>query len=291
MTTETATRFRGLLLSAALAVVPGTGVAQGAEPGTSLPVWELGFGAVARTGSDYPGADRYGGSIDPIPYFVYRGSFLELGGEQALRLIPVRTDRFELGLSVDSSRRVTDRVGQFGNVLEDLDAQFEIGPEVIFRLSDRARLPFNRRPGRLELLVQTRAVFGLDDGLDYVGTVVRPALRYRQYGLLRPGSRVQASIGPIFATEGVQDAYYQVEMGMGPPGYDASGGYLGTEARASMRYPLNERTNLVAGVSMTYLGGATNATSPLMRSDWDAGLFIGLTYSLFQSRARTTRQR
>ncbi|WP_172330903.1 MipA/OmpV family protein [Mangrovicoccus sp. HB161399] len=281
-------------ISAALGLLSGAASAQVSDPAEpTLPLWELGLGGVGRVSTDYPGADSYNLRFNPVPYVKYRGRFVELGGDEALRLIPIRTERFELGFGLDSSARVANRVTAVGNVVPDVDALAEFGPEFIWRAVEPGGLAGGRLPGQLELVLQTRGVFsvnGLTD-IGYEGSLVRPAVRYRQFGMLRPGSRIQVGIGPLFVTEGVQEEYYEVAASDGEPGYDASGGYLGTEARAAIRFPLTERITLFGGMTATWLGGSVNHGSPLMKSDWDGAAYFGVTYSIFQSKRRTTRDR
>lgn len=280
-----------VLAAAAAVLLPLQAAPQSRPPEVDLPRWEIGIGAIARVATEYPGAEHYRTSLTPIPYLKYRGRFLELGGDQTFRLVPFRTDSFELGFSFDGSSRVDNRESAPGTVQPDLDALVEFGPEFIFRLAERPALVGDRAGGRLEAVLQTRGVFSIRKGVSYEGAVIRPALRYRQNGALRPGSRLQASIGPVFATEGVQDKYYEVAPGSDDPGYDAAGGFLGTEMRAAIRYPLTSRLNAIGGFAATYLGGGVNSGSPLRKSDWDAAVFLGLTVSLYRSKARGVRDR
>lgn len=211
------THFRGVLRAALCCLAAGLGHSAAAQQ-AELPLWELGVGVLGRAASDYPGADDYSASLTPVPFIRYRGNFLELGGDDALRVVPFRTERFELGFSFDSSARVVNRVTAIGAVLEDLDRSLEVGPELIYRFWDTPTLFGQTFPGHLEAILQTRWVYSLDDSVDWEGTLYRPALRYRQYGTLGPGSRIQLSLGPIWTTEGLQDFYYQVP---GADGYDA----------------------------------------------------------------------
>lgn len=263
----------------------GLGLSAAGAQEARLPVWELGVGAVARVQTDYPGADDYAARIAPVPYLKYRGKVLEIGGEEALRVVPIRTDRFELGLSFDSSARVENRVTTVGSALPELDRAVEAGPELIFRLVDQPALFGLQLSGHIEALLQTRGVFSIGKDIDWQGTLYRPAIRYREYGTLGPGSRIQVSLGPIWTTGGLQAFYYET------PDYEARSGYLGTEARGAVRFPITERLQAFGGISVTYLGGAANADSPLMKTDWDGALFVGLRYSFWQSAQRTTRDR
>ncbi|WP_108263616.1 MipA/OmpV family protein [Mangrovicoccus ximenensis] len=280
--------------AAVLGLGSGAASAQVSDPREpTLPLWELGLGGVGRVSTDYPGADSYNLRFNPVPYIKYRGRFVELGGDEALRLIPIRTERFELGFSLDSSARVANRVTALGNVVPDVDALAEFGPEFIFRAVEPGGLAGGRLPGQLELLLQTRGVFSVSGWTDigYEGALIRPAIRYRQFAVLRPGSRIQLGLGPLFVTEGVQDEYYELAAEGAEPGYDATGGYLGTELRAAIRYPLTGRLTVFGGMTATWLGGAANHDSPLMKSDWDGAAYLGVTYSLFQSTRRTARDR
>ena len=255
-----------------------------AEDAPTLPLWEVGIGTTARVAPDYPGASDYspGGAV--FPFVTYRGRLFEFGGDQTLRFVPFQLDRVEIGVTVDGSSAVDSRDNALRGALPDLDALAEFGPEVNLSLFERAAV-FGKGTGRYELSLQTRGVFSLGDRIDTVGTLGRVALRYRQNGALKPGARVTASIGPVFASEGVHDYFYATES------YDARGGYLGTEAEVSVRYPLNDRLRVVGGVGVTVLSGAANRASPLFDEEVNVSAHIGLRWSLFQSQRRTTRDR
>lgn len=275
------TTIRGWTTALLLTFGPAGALAQSA-PG--LPLWELGLGGVGRSGAAYPGSSEYRGEVALFPYLTYRGRLFEIGGESTARFIPFRTERFELGFTVDGSSTVDSRDNALRGALPDLDALAEFGPEFNLRLFETPAY-FGSGTGRAELSVQTRGVFSVGDGIDHVGNLVRPAIRYRQNGALKPGSRVSASVGPVFATEGVHDFFYQTA------GYDAHGGYLGTEIAASVRYPLTDRLRVIGGVGLTVLSGAANRASPLFEDEVNASVFVGLTFSLFQSGRRALRDR
>lgn len=279
-----------LILIVALGL-PGLAWAQSPNPEVPRPLWEIGIGAIGRVSADYPGAEDLNWTVTPIPYVRYRGRLLELGGDDAVRFIPIQTVNFELGFSLDSSARVANRVTSLGASLPDLDRLFEFGPEFTWSLVENTTLLGISVPGQIDAILQTRGVFSFDDTINYEGAVFRPALRYRVYGAVRPGSRIQGSIGPIFATEGVQDVYYEVASKPGEPGYDASGGYLGTELRGAIRLPVTKRTQVIGGAAVSYLGGAENTDSPAMLTDWDATVFLGVTVSILQSSRTTLRDR
>lgn len=95
--------------------------------------------------------------------------------------------------------------------------------------------------------------------------------------------------GPIFATERLQDYFYQVDPRFAGPGraaYDAQGGYIGTEVFVGTFYKATKHLTLFAGTQLGVYAGAENADSPLFREDLTAGLLAGFTWSLWQSDQR-----
>ncbi len=255
-----------------------------AEEAPTLPLWELGLGATIGASPDYPAASTYSFDGAVFPFFYLRGQGVTIGEDG--RALPFGIERVELGVSVDAYGSTGTRTDKNGNTLPDLDATFQVGPELNFVLSETDALFGNGR-GRYELALQARGAVSVnwDPDIGGLGGVFRPALRYSQNGALRPGSRIMASIGPIFASESFHEYYYNA------PGYDASGGYLGTDAILAVRYPLSDRTNVIGGARLSIMAGAKNEDSPLFKDDITASAFVGLTYSLFQAKRRTTRDR
>ena len=168
-----------------------------------LPLWELGFGLSARQTAEYPAAADYATRVVAFPYVAYRGRFLEIGEDDTFRFIPFRTDRLELAVSIDGNSAVERRGNELSGSLPDLDALVEFGPELIWRAAELPPVIGTRTMARLEFALQTRGAFSVSLTPDYQGFLVRPALRYRQNGAIKPGSRIQATIGPIFATQGL----------------------------------------------------------------------------------------
>ena len=84
------------------------------------------------------------------------------------------------------------------------------------------------------------------------------------------------------------DYFYRVEgqyARPGRPGYDATGGYLGTRLQFSHRRPVTERISVVAGGRVENFSGATHAGSPLYRREWNVTLVGGVSISLYRSDA------
>ncbi|MEV8468246.1 MipA/OmpV family protein [Fluviibacterium sp. DFM31] len=255
-----------------------------------LPLWELGIGLTGRQTAEYPGASDYATRVVAFPYIAYRGKFLEIGEQDTLRFIPFQTERFELAFSFDGNSAVERRSTELHGALPDLDALVEFGPEFIWRAAEIDPVFGDRTLGRVELALQTRGAFSVGWPPEYEGFVVRPVLRYRQNGALKPGSRVEAAIGPLFGTQGINEYFYAVDDSNGD-GYKASHGYMGTEITASIRYPVSRRVRLIGGVGLGILSGAVSEDSPLFESNFNASGYIGFTASIFQSKRQALKDR
>ncbi|MEM6491617.1 MAG: MipA/OmpV family protein, partial [Pseudomonadota bacterium] len=149
----------------------------------------------------------------------------------------------------------------------------------------------------VEFALQGRAVFSVDfgdDGLVYRGFVVEPQARISKPGFFGEGTFATASIGPIFATEKLHDYFYEVESQFaraGRPAFDASAGYLGTEANVAAGFELTDRWSLFVGSELGIYAGAANRDSALFQDELNLSGFIGFSYTLFESERRVPRGR
>jgi outer membrane scaffolding protein for murein synthesis (MipA/OmpV family) len=269
-------------------LLPLLAVAGAACAQDTRPLWSAGVGAFALQAPDYPAADH--GALNGLgfPWLVYRGERLHIGGGNAARYIPFRTDRVELDLSLDASFGARSDDTPLRDGMADLHPLVEAGPQLIVNLS---------RSGdtRWILALQTRGVFSVDldaPSVSYEGAVAKLDLQYRHADIFGPRSRLSASIGPIVATEGMQDYFYQVAPGEATatrPAFDAQAGYLGTEASLSLTYPLSERLSLWGGVGVGIWSGARNRASPLHAQDVTGQAFLGFSYTLARSERMVER--
>ena len=108
------------------------------------------------------------GNVIPIPYFEYRGEFLQINREH-IRGLLYESDISELDVSLNGaipvkSRDVTARSG-----MPDLDAAFELGPSLNFHF-------FRSEAGKFELtlLLPVRPVWTAQ--LVYTGMIFQPKL-------------------------------------------------------------------------------------------------------------------
>ena len=277
-----------LLLNLSLSCLACSAAAQEEE----RPLWAVGVGGFALAAPDYPASDRTALNGLGFPWLIYRGERLRIGGGSAARFIPFRTDQVELDISLDAAfgARADDNPLREG--MEDLHPLFEVGPQMIVNLAE------TDTPGgseRWRLALQARGVFSVDTDetqVTHEGTVLKADLQYRNEGLFGPRSRLSAAIGPIFASEGVQDYFYQVAPGEATatrPAFDARSGYMGTEASLSLGYPLSDRLSLWGGVGVGLWAGAKNRDSALHARDVTGQAYLGFSYTIGRSERMVDR--
>lgn len=261
-----------------------------ADPDTPA-LWELRLAAFGQYAPVYPGADDYDATLLPIPFPVYRGSFLNFGEnlDQVARGEVAETPRLRLGIDLDftfgeDSADIPVRRG-----MPDLDFLLELGPELEIKLD-------NRTPEQGELLLAFQLRAGVSfDGLDPSGRgfLLNPELEYRRDQVFGGDNLLSLRFKPTWASEDYMDYYYEVEPAFATadrPAYDASGGYLGSSFTAALTRQINPR--LVFGVSASYYvhDGAENELSPLFVSDSGASIQAAFIWTLAESERRSKQR-
>ena len=242
------------------------------------PLWELGLGVGAIAFRDYRGADTTHIYPVPVPYFIYRGKFLQ-ADRDGLKGKLFHQDRFEINISLSATTPV--RSSSIRQGMPDLRPTVEIGPSVdvhVWRSMDQ-RVKFDVR-------MPVRAAFTIESSPRSIGWFFAPTLNIDvadAAGL--PGWNLGLLTGPLFAARRYDDYFYTVApqyATQARPGYQASGGYAGSQLLASLskRFP-----SYWTGAYVRYdtLAGATFEDSPLVKSRgyWSAG--IGIAWMLSHS--------
>lgn len=266
----------GLLLAAFLA---GGAAAQEVR----RPLLELGVFGGAALLPDYPGAGQSHVRGLALPWVIYRGELLR-SDDRGVRGRVYRAGDLELTLNFNGALGADSKDNRARRGMPDLDYLGEIGPSLRWVAW---RDPAERT--RITLEAPVRAVFSTDfSSIRYRGFVLAPEAAVERTGLGRPGARLRAGIGPVFASGGLMDYWYRVEQRYARPGrpaYDAAGGYLGLRFQFSYRVPVTERLSLTAGGRLENFSGATNADSPLLKSDLNASVVGGLSFTLYRTEA------
>ncbi|HET7757389.1 MAG TPA: MipA/OmpV family protein [Steroidobacteraceae bacterium] len=256
-----------MLLAGFIAILfGGTPRPAAAEP---LPLWEFGLGVGALAFNDYRGADTSHVYPLPVPYFVYRGSFLQ-SDHNGLRGRLFEQDRIELNVSAAATTPVRNDSARAG--MPDLRSTVEIGPSLNARLwrSADERL-------QLDLRLPARAAFTVEASPRAIGWSCAPHLNLDIAAQPGPrGWKLGLLAGPLYATRRYDDYYYSVAPAYAAPGrpaFVARGGYAGSEALVSVtrRFPGHWIGAYLRHDSLT---GASFESSPLVKrsSYWTAGV-------------------
>ena len=261
---------------------PEDEVATGIDP--SKPLWEAGVGGFAGWLPDYPAADQNTFRSLAVPFVIYRGDFLRVGGEDNRGAVSgrlLKNDGYEFDITLSAAFPVDSGSNDARSGMPDLDYLFGIGPQLILKLVNE--------PGRrkLNLNLQTRAIYSTDfSSIDHRGYVFNPKLSFSQENLGDLNLRLFASAGPVFATEKLMDYFYRVGPQYVTPqraAYDADAGYLGSNVTLALSKRFNSRFRLVVGARLGIHYGATNDDSPLFRDDLNIGVFSAFAWTFAKS--------
>jgi len=247
------------------------------------PLWEVGAGGFAGWIPDYPAAGQNTVRALAVPYVVYRGDILRVGGEENRGAVSGRflnTDKYEFDITLSAAFPVDSGSNNARRDMPDLDFLFGIGPQLIFKL-------INEPAERLNFNLQARAVYSTDfSSVDGQGYVFNPKLSYTRENITDMNLKVSTSVGPIFATEKLMDYFYTVDpefVTPTRPAYDADAGYLGTNLTFGVSKRFNSRFRLIAGTRLGIHNGATNDDSPLFRDKLNVGVFTAFAWTFAQS--------
>ena len=277
---------RALTSTTCLALVM---MANGVFASASLPVWELGVGAFAINGQDYPASDRANNRVLVAPFGVYRSDRFRLG-EGGLQAIAVENPRYRFDISVSGSLNANSEGNPLREGMPDLDFLFEIGPQLVVTL-DRDQFA-DKSESTTELAVQLRGAFSTDFGsVSSLGPVASLALEYERENMLDGKLDLGVEFNAVFAGEDMHDLFYQVDAEFATatrPTYDAESGYLGSDISFSGSYAMTPDIVVFSGISWNSYKDAANENSPLFETDSTVNSWLGLLWRLRESSRRIT---
>jgi MipA family protein len=264
--------------AAELLPVPA-GAAASASPTASVsaadqrPLWELGAGLAALSLPDYRGSDQGRSYVLPVPYLVYRGTWLKAdrGGARALLL---DTERVKVDLSLAASTPTRSKNNRARQGMPNLPGTAEIGPNLNITLAGSQQ---NR--WRLDARLPLRAAFTLQSSPRFVGATLSPHLNLDLAGVAG-GWNVGLLTGPLFANRKYHRQFYDVDGADATPerpAYRAPGGYAGWQALAATSRRFDR---LWVGGFLRYdnLSGAAFQNSPLVRRTSVVTLGLGVSW-------------
>jgi len=251
------------LVSLVLSILAGIANAQ--DP---LPKLELGVGLLALDAADFPGSSNRSNYLLPIPYARYRGKHLRI--EDGAQGIFHESSDLLITLSADLSLPTDDNTPEREG-MDDLEATFEIGPSLNYRLH-----PMQESAWWLDLPL--RVAYTLDRDLDHIGEVFQPRLSWRKPEKHFGDWKFRFNTGPLFASASYNDYFYSVGIGDATesrPEYEAESGYSGwrTEFSSSKRIG---SYRLGAFLRYNNLNNSVIEDSPLVseKDTWGAGIAL-----------------
>jgi MipA family protein len=252
-----------LLIVLGAAALPAHGEAQ--------PLWEFGFGIGGLFFNDYRGANTSHVYPAPVPYFIYRGTFLR-ADRDGLHGLLFNRRYLELEISANATAPVFSRSSAIRAGMPNLEPTIELGPALLWHLWRRSdeRL-------RLDVHLPLREAFTVTSHPSSIGAVFAPSLNldYRGAGHLT-GWNFGVLAGPLYAQRHYHEYFYGVAPAYATPtrpAYEAAGGYAGSQ----LLFATSKRfTNYWVGayVRHDWLSGAVFEASPLVqqRSYWAGGV-------------------
>lgn len=272
-----------LRAAAALALMGASCTYAADPPARTEPLWEAGLGVGGVHFPDYRGSSQSRNYAFPVPYFVYRGEFLQ-ADRNGVRGILMQSDRVDLNASVGASLPVDSSRDSIREGMPDLRPTIEAGPSLdvtLWRNDDRRR--------RLELRLPVRGGVTVESHARFIGWQFFPHLNLDirdPAGL--DGWNLGLLAGPLFSDARHNRYFYEVAPALataGRPAYTPTGGFAGMEylAAVSKRYP---RFWVGGFVRYDSLHGAAFADSPLVASKRYAAAGFGVSWILGESSQR-----
>lgn len=241
------------------------------------PLWELGLGVTGLSLPDYRGADKRYSYWLPLPYIVYRGTWLK-SDREGTRALLFDTTRAKLDLSFGASVPTRgDTAAREG--MPDLPGNLEVGPSLIFTLDEEVR-----KRWRLDLRLPLRAAVTIERSPRYAGTTFSPNLNL-DLNIPTHGWHIGALTGPLFANRRYHAQYYEVAEAYARPdrpAYRARGGYAGWQTLVSTSKRFGN-TWFGAFVRMENLQGAVYDDSPMVKRRTALAAGFGFSWVLATS--------
>ncbi|MFC7453029.1 MipA/OmpV family protein [Insolitispirillum peregrinum] len=269
------------------AVAPATVVAPVPPPSApqGKPLWEVGVIAGAAYTPDYPAADQNHGHYLPLPLVQYRGDIVRSDEKGLVRGRIFHTRDAELDVSLNGSFPTSSDDNKARVGMPDLDWMGEIGPRLQWTVARAARL------AKVDVEIPVRAAFSTDFHSDfsYRGLVTEPEIAYQNSSFMDSGVALKVGLGTVFATEQLQDYFYQVDnryATSGRPAYNADAGYMGTRLDLTMASELTPWVGVIGKFRTDFHQGAANEDSPLFKDDVSYTVGLALTMKLAKSKTQ-----
>jgi outer membrane protein len=241
------------------------------------PLWELGLGVSGVRLPDYRGSNQSRNYLLPLPYIVYRGTWLR-SDRDGTRAMLFDSPRIKLDVSFGAAAPArSDNAAREG--MPDLPGNLEVGPSLNITLDQEVRKRWT-----LDLRLPVRGVVTLESSPRYAGATFSPNLNF---DLKDPahGWNVGFLTGPLFANRRYHEQYYQVDPAYARadrPAHQTRGGYAGWQTIASTSKRFGH-TWFGAFARLENLNGAVYQDSPLVKRNSAFTVGFGVSWVLATS--------
>lgn len=246
------------------------------------PLYEYGVVAGAGYVPDYPASDQ--GRIRYIgaPQVRYRGLRFRSDEEDSVRARLFNDPLYGFDLSASGSFPANSDKNEAREGMPDLDWIFELGPRFYLFLAKTDRV-------WLRFFLPVRAAFTTDlTSATYKGLVFPPSLNMRVFFDDTKFNSVIIGATRTYTTGHLQEYFFEVDPKFQTaqrPAYKSTSGYLSTSVGLAYIYEKGNK-GFYTGFGVNSYKGAANAGSPLHRTDYTYGAFVGFSYLFFQSEER-----
>jgi outer membrane protein len=256
----------------------------------ALPKWEVGlFGLGARMPC-YRGSEDYKWYAFPVPYFIYRGDYIQADRE-GVRGLFFKGAWVETELSISGSPPVREGTSAREGMPE-LDPLLELGPAM------RLFLYRGKKVSALYFEAAVRAVGSIDrDNFSpgYEGERASLSLVLARF-TPRAGSPWNVGVkgGVDFADDQYHGYFYDVDERYETstrPAYQSGGGYGGASLSSWVSRKLNDRVSLSAYARLENCEGAVYEDSPLVRSRNNVTVGAALSWKIAESSTKVQIRR
>ena len=257
---------------------------------TGLPKWEVGLFGMASRVPMYRGADEYRWYAFPIPYFIYRGEYIQ-ADKDGVKGLFYKGYRFELELSMSGNPPVKDNGGIRAG-MPKLDPLIEAGPAA------RLFLYHGEKLKAVYLEAAARGVISVDmDNLSPGYEGLRSDLSVVMAGF-RPSAdspwMAGLKTGLEFSSRDFNGYFYNVDQAYATadrPYYQSKAGYGGMFASGWISRRLFDGVSVAMYARLDNVGGAVFEDSPLVRAETSYMVGAGLTWKIAQSKNQVKRSK
>ncbi len=251
------------------------------------PLYEMGGGFLTVNFPDYPGASHNRQINLPFPSLTYRGEVLRSKADEGVRGRFINIPGIELDFSADGSLASAAKDNRVREGMPDLDTVLELGPSLIFHLKQ----PTISNRLQIDLNLPLRYVFSTDlSSARELGVTLNPFLQFQLEHLFHPEDLLQFTFGIKYASEGLQDYYYEVDpqyQTADRPAFDAQAGFMEQSMSLLIYQPLPLKKGLwfFAGLIGSSYKQAVNIDSALLEKDTNTSFAMGIYYNFYRSPA------